>query len=295
MNISDFSFYKALDLLKEKLYVWLENCVLLLPNLLVALLVLVIFYFIASSLSKLTKKILVKYLQNYSLANFLATVLYVSVFLLGFIVAINVMHLDKAVTSVLAGVGIAGVALGFAFQDITANLLSGVALVIKRDYPFKAGDMIETNGFIGNVQEIDLRSTMIKTFQGPTVIIPNRLIYENPLTNYNFDNTRRVDLDVGVSYSSNLREVKEIVLEAVKDIDRDKSREPQVYFKEFGDSSINFTLRFWVPFVKQTEFLEARHQAVIAIKESFDKHGITIPFPIRTLDFAGQALAVEQK
>lgn len=149
-----------------------------------------------------------KYLQNYSLANFLATVLYVSVFLLGFIVAINVMHLDKAVTSVLAGVGIAG----FAFQDITANLLSGVALVIKKDYPFKAGDMIETNGFIGNVQEIDLQSTMIKTFQRPIVIIPNRLIYENSLTNYNFDNTRRVDLDVGVSYSSNLREVKEIVL-----------------------------------------------------------------------------------
>lgn len=85
------------------------------------------------------------------------------------------------------------------------------------------------------------------------------------------------------------------MLEAVKDIDRDKSREPQVYSKEFGDSSINFTLLFWVPFVKQTEFLEARHQAVIAIKESFDKHGINIPFPIRTLDLAGQALAVEQK
>jgi small conductance mechanosensitive channel len=195
------------------------------------------------------------------------------------------MHLDKAVTSLLAGVGIAGVALGFAFQDITANLLSGVALVINKDYPFKVKDIIETNDFIGYVEEISLRSTTISTFQGQTVIIPNRVIYENPLVNYSFTQKRRVDLEIGVSYGDDLKKVVDITMQAIQDIDRDKSKVVEVFYKEFGSSSINLELRFWVPFKDPNQYLEARHQAIIAVKEAFDANNITIPFPIRTLDF----------
>lgn len=283
--LSEINFSKSIILLQEKLISWFESTILFLPDFLVALSVFIVFYFAARSASKLAKKFLVKYLKNYALGSFLSTVIKITILLLGFIVAINIMHLDKAVTSLLAGVGIAGVALGFAFQDITANLLSGVALVINKDYPFKVKDIIETNNFIGYVEEISLRSTTISTFQGQTVIIPNRVIYENPLVNYSFTKKRRVDLEIGVSYGDDLKKVVDIIMKAIQNIDRDKSKEIEVFYKEYGSSSINLELRFWVPFQNPNQYLEARHQAIIAVKAAFDANDITIPFPIRTLDF----------
>ena len=280
------SFNKAVDLLVEKLMTWLEQGILILPNLLVAILIMTITILVSKLVASIEEKILGKYLKNKALASFIINLSKILMLFVGLLLAVSVLHLDKAITSLLAGVGILGVTLGFAFQDITANFISGIAMALKDKYPFAVGDIIETQGVMGNVEYINLRSTSIKTFQGQTVIIPNRQIYENPITNYSFLGMRRVDLSVGVSYGDDLEKVREVVLAAVKDLEDSIDHKPiEFYYTEFADSSINFDVRFWVRFTKQTEYLNGVHQAIMAIKKAFDENDITIPFPIRTLDF----------
>lgn len=280
------SFNKALDLLVDKLITWFEQGVLLLPNIIIAILLVTIGMIVANFVAGFVEKPLIKYLKNKALASFLVTLSKITIVFCGILLAISVLHLDKAITSLLAGVGILGVTLGFAFQDITANFLSGIAMAINTKYPFAVGDIIQTKEITGNVEYINLRSTTIRTFQGQMVIVPNRQIYENPITNFSFLGMRRVDLEVGISYAENLEKVKELVLDTVKNLDDIVQSQPiDLYYEEFGDSSINFVVRFWVNFTKQTEYKEAKSNAIIEIKKIFDANGITIPFPIRTLDF----------
>jgi small-conductance mechanosensitive channel len=282
--IADFK--KAAELLQDKLNTWFNEGILLLPNLIIAAAFFLIFIFLSGRISRLIHKLLFSKLNNKALANFLSGLCKFIVILLGLILAINILNLDQAVSSILAGVGIVGITLGFAFQDFTANLISGVALVLNKDFPFKVNDIIKTNDHTGIVDSINLRSTTIKTFEGEHVILPNRQIFENPIVNFTYINYRRVNLTVGVSYGDDLQKVEEVTLKAVKNVSTLlDSRPVQLYYKEFGDSSINFEVRFWIEYYTQPDFLEARHQAIKNIKKAYDENDITIPFPIRTLDF----------
>ncbi|MEX0648198.1 MAG: mechanosensitive ion channel family protein [Balneolaceae bacterium] len=194
------------------------------------------------------------------------------------------LNLDGTVTSLLAGAGIIGLALGFAFQDIAANFISGVLLSTR--HPFGIGDIIETNEFFGTVQKLNLRNTIILTPQGQIVYIPNKAVFENPFTNYTKNGERRIDLACGISYGDDLEKVKEVTLKAVSGIEhRDKNRDVEFFYSEFGDSSINFLVRFWVNFHLHKDFWEPQSEAIMAIKKAFDDNDIMIPFPIRTLDF----------
>lgn len=277
---------KTIALLEGKFSHWIEAGVLILPNLLLALIVLLITYYSAKFISKGTKLAFSRSIQNRALGNFLTVLIHISINILGLIVAINILNLDKAVTSILAGIGILGFALGFALQDMTANLVSGIALVVKDDYPFKVGDFIATGSTEGEVLNIDLRSTSLKTISGQHVIVPNKQIYENPITNYSSLRVRRVDLKVGISYGEDLARVEEITMAALKEIPFKVKHEPiQFYFEEFGDSSINFRLIVWVSFNNNMEHYKAKHYMVTQIKKAFNGADITIPFPIRTLDF----------
>jgi small conductance mechanosensitive channel len=133
------------------------------------------------------------------------------------------------------------------------------------------------------VHDVNLRTTIVRTFQGQHVIIPNKDIFQNPLVNYSKTTSRRVDLRCGVAYGDDLQEAERVAVDAITkagDVE-----DVELFYEEFGDSSINFVLRFWIHFEKQTDFLGARSRAIKQLKGAFDEHGITIPFPIRTLDF----------
>ncbi|MGH8729270.1 MAG: mechanosensitive ion channel family protein, partial [Burkholderiales bacterium] len=193
--------------------------------------------------------------------------------------------LDKTVTSLLAGAGIIGLALGLAFQDIGANLLSGIYMSIER--PFRAGHLIKSNDYFGTVERITLRQTEILTPEGQLVLIPNKKIFENPIVNYSTFGRRRVDIAVGVSYSTDLDQAKEIAIGELRGLPaRDPSRDVELYYEEFGESSINLVARFWISFDRQPDFLRARSDAIEALKRAFDANEITIPFPIRTIEFS---------
>lgn len=272
------------SILIDKVESWITTAVAMLPNFVIAVLVVLAFWLLARLVKRLTGSITSRLHVSPSLANIIKGVAYIAVIAIGIFTALSVLNLEKAVTSLLAGVGIVGLALGFAFQDIAANFVAGVLISLRK--PYRVNDLIEAEGHMGIVQEINLRSTIIKDFQGQEVIIPNKEIFSDPIKNYSRYSKRRIDLSVGVSYGDDLDKVKDVAVNAIKGMNGlDTEKGVSFVYTSFGDSSINFDIRFWVPNSDQPEFLNARSNGIIAIKKAFDEHDIMIPFPIRTLDF----------
>jgi small conductance mechanosensitive channel len=275
---------KAYQIIANKLSLWLKELIRLLPNIALATLVLVLGFFIAKWLKKLTCKIFTRFIHNETLNNLFSSLVYIFVLGVTIFVALSILNLDKAVTSILAGAGIIGLALAFAFQDIASNFMSGIFLSIRR--PLHTGDIVRIKDYMGKITQINLRDTVLRTFQGQMVIIPNKEVLQNPIENYSLLGKRRMDLTVGVSYSEDLQKVKNVTLKALEGIEGlTKDDEMTFFYKEFGDSSINFDVRLWVHTPEQPEYLQVRSEAVMRIKQAYDENNITIPFPIRTLDF----------
>lgn len=275
---------KAYDLISGKLEAWLSSAIEMLPNLALALLVLILFYVIGKLIRNFVRKLLEKTTTNKTVIDLAETVMSIIIIGIGLFFSLSILNLDGTVTSLLAGAGIIGLALGFAFQDIAANFISGTLLSIR--HPFGIGDIIESQDYFGTVQKLNLRNTIIKTPQGQIVYIPNKVVYENPFTNYTKNYERRIDLSCGISYGDDLEKVKKAATEAIESIEnRDTNREVEFFFTEFGGSSINFVVRFWVDFTKNPDFWAPQSDAIMALKKAFDENDIMIPFPIRTLDF----------
>jgi len=241
---------------------------------------------------KLCNRLLARFSENLAIKNLLSSLI-TSVFLLfGLFLSLGILGLDKTVTSLLAGAGIIGLAIGLAFQDPILNIISGVIMSVKK--PFNIGDTIVTNGYNGIIKDITLRSTHLKTFTGEDVFIPNKSVLQNPLENFTLTQWRRVDISCGVSYSSDLEKVQEVAIKAIKEhIEHDRSKPVDFVYSEFGDSSINFELRFWLDLAEEKDYLVSKSNAIIALKKAFDKEGITIPFPMRTIEFSSP-LSVEK-
>lgn len=290
----DISLEEAYGQLLQKLQGWLNAAIEMLPNIVLAVVILIVFTMIGKLIRKMVNRLLNRTTDNKTIIDLLETIAGVVVVGIGLFVALGVLNLQGTVTSLLAGAGIIGLAIGFAFQDITANFISGILLSIR--HPFGKGDIIESNDFYGTVKKINLRNTLVKTPQGQLVYIPNKVVYENPFINYTAEYERRIDLSCGVSYGDDLEKAKEVAIEAVKSLDNyDNHKDVEFYYNEFANSSINFKIRFWVHFRKNTDFWQTRSDAIIAITKAFDKHDIMIPFPIRTLDFGirgGEKLSV---
>ena len=279
MDIKKFS-----DLISEKLTYWLESLIKLLPNIFLAVVVLVLGLFIAKFIRKIAHKLFAKISKNITLNNLFSSIVYLTIIGIVIFTVLSILKLDKAVTSILAGAGILGLALAFAFQDIAANFMSGVFISFRK--PLRVGDIVEVKDYMGKITEVNLRDTVMETFKGQVVIIPNKEVFQNPIENYSHIRKRRFDLTVGVSYGEDLEKVQKITYDAVKDIpDLSEEDEVKVIFTEFGDSSINLSVRMWVNTPEQSVYNKVGSEAIIRIKKAYDKNEIVIPFPIRTLDF----------
>lgn len=269
----------------DKIGGWLAGAIQALPNLVVALLVLVLFGFVAQFVRDWMFRVLGRVSQYRAVNRLLSTVVFVALIGLGLIVSLSILNLETAVASILGAAGILGLALGFAAQDSVENLIAGVMISIRR--PLREGDLVETNDTFGVVEEVNLRSTVIRVPTGQLVYVPNSSVFKNRLVNFTSTGQRRVDLACGVSYGDDLENVERVAREAIEGVaGRIPGREVELYFTEFGDSSINFMVVFWMQFSRShAQYLAARSEAVMTLKRAFDDHGITIPFPIRTLDF----------
>jgi small-conductance mechanosensitive channel len=281
MQIDITSFSK---LITDKLTFWAEELIRILPNMVIAAIILVIGFFIAKWIRNLAMKFVTKMSNNITLNNLFGSIIHIIFLGIVIFTALSVLKLDKAVTTALAGAGILGLALAFAFQDIAANFMSGIFISFRK--PIRVGDIVTIKDYMGKVVEVNLRDTVISTFGGQTVIIPNKDVFQNPIENYSYMQKRRFDLTVGVSYGEDLERVREITMEAVKDIPEISSTlETTFFYEEFGDSSINFTIRMWIDTAEQLVYKKVGSEAIIRIKKAYDANGIMIPFPIRTLDF----------
>jgi small conductance mechanosensitive channel len=284
--MSNITTEETIQLLSEKLVHWYEMAVKIIPNLLLACLVFFFFMLLARLIRQIAAKILPKITSNIAVISLLRSIISFSIVFIGLFISLEILNLEKTVTSLLAGAGVIGLALGFAFQEIASNFVSGILIAFRE--PYKLGDIVEMDGHFGEVTRINLRTTSITTFQGLEVLIPNKYMFTKPFINFTTTPKRRLDLKIGVSYSDDLELVEKVTKEALEDIEERIPLDIEVYFQEFGSSSINLEARLWIKYPGNQDFLKARHKAIKHIKKAYDKNGITIPFPIRTLEFNGK-------
>lgn len=273
----------AIELVLDKLHTWLSELIKMLPNLMLAVLILVIGIFIAKWIRKMARKIFLKHSPTSTLAGLAVNFVYLLSLAIVIFTALKVLHLDTTITTMLASAGVIGLALAFAFQDIAANFISGIFISFRK--PFITGDIIKVKDYMGTVEEIKLRDTSILTFQGQVVTIPNKDIFQNPIENFSRLGKRRVDIKSGVSQGDDLNKARDIALKAVEDIDGIVKGETTFYFNGLGESTIDFTLRIWVNSGVQRNYMQVQSDAIMKIKEAFEQNDISLPFPIRTLDF----------
>jgi len=190
-------------------------------------------------------------------------------------------QLGIEITPLIASLGIAGFAIGFAAKDTIANLLAG--FFILSDRPFARGDRIKIGNYLGEVVDIGLRSTKIETLDHTFVVIPNEKIISNEIINYALPDLQlKVKIPIGVAYGSDIEKVKKIVLDIANasELILDKPA-PCIFFREFGESSLNFLLIVWVDNFRDK--LRVMDEINSKVYEEFDKEGIEIPFPCRTV------------
>jgi len=275
---------KFSSLINEKLQHWLEAGVKHVPNIVVAIFIAILFAIIARIVGRATKNVLRKALDSEQIADLLSSIIRICVLFAGMFVALDFLGLKGTVTSLLAGAGIIGLAIGFAFQDMTENLIAGIAMGIRK--PFQIGDIIEAEDVFGTVKTINLRNTLVETFFGQLQVIPNKILFRNVLKNYTVNGIRRIEIPVGISYADDPEVAASVIVEEINQCDFViKKEETAVFAESFGDSSINLLVWFWIDYPGETGFMQARHKALAKIKSTLEQENILIPFPIRTLDF----------
>jgi len=284
MNLDLSSIDQFWSLINSKLNSWLELGIENIPNFVVACAVVILFAGLSRLVAMLLRRLFRRSMDSRQIADLFVAIIRVLILGVGVFIALEVVGLKGTVTSLLAGAGIIGLALGFAFQDITENLIAGIAMGIRK--PFRIGDIIATERIFGTVEAINLRNTVIETFFGQMDIVPNKLLFRDVVTNYSRYQKRRIEVPVGISYADDPEVARECIVETINGldcvIDKDQT---QVYAESFGDSSVKLLVWFWIHYPGETGFMEARHQAVVNIKRALEKADILIPFPIRTLDF----------
>jgi len=286
-----FSITDSTTKLWDKLDGWLDAIILKLPNIVMALLVMIFFYILARLLRRFFKNVLLRKVSQVSIQNIIAKVVFVSILLIGFFVALGVLELDKVLTSILAGAGVLGLAVGLALQGTLSNTFGGLILSFMPQ--IKIDDWIEAEGTSGSVTEISLRNIILTKADNNVVVIPNSKFIEGAFTNYTLSKRGRVSVNCGIGYESNLEAVETMTVKAISENFEQKGTEQvEFFYTEFGDSSINFVVRFWTDLQNKRMELAIRHKAIKLIKATFNQKGINIPFPIRTLDFGKNDLTI---
>lgn len=201
---------------------------------------------------------------------------------IGFVYALN--QVGVSIAPLLGVLGIAGLALALAFQDILENFIAGVLISVRK--PFTAGDQITTVGYSGVVEEIDLRAIQLRTYEGERVFIPNATVWKEPMENHTLLGPRRTRLDVGVNYATDLERATKLIIDAVSRVDGvETDPAPEAFVHQFGDSSIDIAVRFWHQPETRHEWM-VRDAVAKRIKATLDEAGIGIPFPQRVVHFA---------
>ena len=251
------------------------------PRLLFRLLLVIFILFVFFQFSKLVRKGVERGLQasGLHLSHLLRRIIVATVrnLVIIFGVLIAISQLGISLGPLLAGLGIAGFIIGFALQDTLSNFASGVMILLYR--PFDVGDTVDAGGVRGKVSSMSLVNTTFMTFDNQSLVVPNNSIWGAVITNVTAQRTRRVDLMFGISYSDDIDKAEKVLHEIVEAHDAVlDDPEPMIRLHELGESSVNFIVRPWV---KTDDYWSTYWDITKAVKQRFDKEGISIPFPQR--------------
>jgi small conductance mechanosensitive channel len=231
----------------------------------------------------LIKKGLVKAKTDPAVVSFVGGLVYFLILTFAVLAALAKFGIQTA--SFVAILGAAGFAVGFALQGSLGNFAAGVLILILR--PFKVGDFIMGAGEAGSVKEIQLFTTVLATPDNVKIMIPNGKLFGDVIKNVSAFDTRRIDLVIGIGYSSDIRKSFDVLTNLVKSDTRIMAEPaPQIAVSELADSSVNFVVRPWV---KKEDYWAVRFDLIRSIKEAFDENGIEIPFPQRTVHLLSES------
>ncbi|MEX0609462.1 MAG: mechanosensitive ion channel domain-containing protein [Balneolaceae bacterium] len=244
-------------------------------NILSAIAVLIVGLWIAKYVTKVTAKAFSKSNVDSALTIFLKSLISIVLKVLVYITALGMLGVEM--TSFIALLGAAGLAVGLALQGSLANFAGGVLILFFK--PFRVGDFIEGQNHSGTVERIDILHTILATPDNQTVVIPNGQLANSPITNYSTKATRRARFAVGISYDSDVKKAREVILRILNADERTlELPEPVVVLNELADSSLNLSARAWTNTENYWGFFWDNLEK---IKEELDKEGIVIPFPQR--------------
>ncbi len=278
-----FDLQKAATQVVKKLDDWGLNAVKMLPNMIVAIIVLIIFWLVALVVERIVHRMVYRLSPYEHIAKLIAEMSRMTIIAGGIILALSAMSLDRAVASMLAGVGIVSIALGFASKDIAGDYMAG--FIIHFSHPFRTGHLIQVGNFFGYVDSIEMRATKCRSRQGQRVIIPNRKVIEGEIINYSVTGIRRVDLPCNIAYTVDLQVFEELVIDALESLElRNPDRPVELFYEGFNGTTISFKVRFWTQ-PEQTTYLKARSDAIKAIDEIFKTKGITPSAQNVSVDF----------
>lgn len=243
------------------------------PKLILAIVTLLIGLWVIKIIVKIVNRAMEKSETDVSLRSFLSSLINIGLKILLFITVISMVGVQM--TSFVAILGAAGLAVGLALQGSLANFAGGVLILFFK--PFKVGDYIDAQGFSGSVSEIQILHTILKTPDNKTIIMPNGSLSNATVTNFTTENTRRVDLVFGIGYGDDILKAKEIIRNIIKADNRIMSTpEPMVVTSELADSSVNIATRVWT---NTSDYWNVNFDLIETVKLEFDKNGISIPFP----------------
>jgi small conductance mechanosensitive channel len=257
-------------------------------KIILALAIFIIGKWVASKISQLTASGMRRAKLDEMLVSFLSNMAYWMLLIAVILAAVD--QLGVNITSLLAIVGAAGLAVGLALKDSLSNFASGVMLVIFR--PFKVGDFVEAAGVVGKVDEIKMFATIFRTPDNRQIIVPNSSVYGGTIVNFNAYDTRRIDLTMGISYEDDIDKARTLMMGVLQADERIlKEPEPVVLLTEMADSSINFWVRPWV---NSADYWVVRADVMERIKAAFDANNISIPYPQTDVHIDGMLKAVGQ-
>jgi len=245
------------------------------PKAILAILTYFIGKYIIRFIIRTIDKLFVKYDIEPSLATFLGSFLNGVLYVLLVLAVLSTVGVE--VTAFIAVLGAAGLAVGLALQGSLANFAGGVLILVFK--PFKVGDTIEAQGTLGSVERIDILYTTVRNFDNKVVTIPNGTLANNNITNFSEKPTRRVEMSIGVAYGSDIKKIRKIILDTLAEDERiHPDPAPVVWFTNFGDSSLDLTVRCWAD---AGNLWPVYWDNMERLNEVFIEQGVEIPFPQR--------------
>lgn len=276
-----------LNVLVDRLQLMVDGLISSLPNLVLAILVFLLFYFSGKFARLAVRKVLSASNRRRGVEIVLGRVLSGILIFMGILVALSIIIPSFRFADLVQLLGISSVAIGFAFKDILQNYLAGILILITE--PFRIGDQIVSGPFEGTVEDIQIRSTHLKTYDGRRIVIPNSQLYTDSVIVNTAYPSRRVEYDVGIGYGDDPKRAKECILEVLKlNANVLQTPAPEAFVVALDDFSVKIRIRWWVTPPNIIDIFVARDQVLETVKARLTAEGIDLPFPTQHVLFHDQ-------